>query len=87
MLAAPKMADGAAETALIVESSQDSNSVTLLKPTVTVRRQGQVLLLDCDLQAIKTAKLTDRAPKRADPPQFAVYNDGRKIGSGTFKYG
>lgn len=54
-------------------------------PTVEVTRRGRILKLDYKLVDAHGQKQSNR--QRARPPQFAVYEDGKEIGSGSFRYG
>jgi hypothetical protein len=56
-----------------------------LTPQVKATRRGRVLELD--YQLVDAAGRSYSNTLRSDPPQFAVYQDGRPIGSGTFEYG
>ncbi len=57
----------------------------LLKPTVTVTRQGRLLELDYALMDADGAAYSHRDD--ANPPRFTVYKDGQVIDSGSFEYG
>jgi hypothetical protein len=61
-----------------------------LTSSVSVKRAGRLLKLDYQLLDGDGRKYrrNDRSGKdRAHPPQFAVYQGNRQIGSGTFEYG
>jgi hypothetical protein len=54
-------------------------------PTVTAKRAGRLLVLNCDLRDANGRKYQPN--DRANPPQFAVYQGDTLVGSGTFEYG
>jgi hypothetical protein len=54
-------------------------------PTLTVKRAGRLLTLDCQLLDANGQK--SRNPDRNRPPTFAVYQGDQLVGSGTFEYG
>ena len=56
-----------------------------LKQTVTVNREGRVLVMNYELLGIGGEQYTTGS--RADPPTFAVYKGGRKIASDNFEFG
>ncbi|KPK75480.1 MAG: hypothetical protein AMJ79_11130 [Phycisphaerae bacterium SM23_30] len=56
-----------------------------LKQGVKVRRRGRNLLLDYELWGRGDEKYQNLDISK--PPQFAVYQGDKKIGSGTFEYG
>jgi hypothetical protein len=56
-----------------------------LTPTVTAKRTGRLLVLDCVIGSENGWKY--RPSDRNNPPQFAVYQGDQQIGSGTFEYG
>ena len=59
-----------------------------LTPHVTVKRVDRYLKLDCQLLDGDGQKYSGNLIDRyAHPPQFAVYQGDRQIGSGTFAYG
>ena len=59
-----------------------------LTPRVTVKRVDRFLKLDCQLLDGNGQKYQGNLIDRyAHPPQFAVYQGDRQIGSGTFAYG
>ncbi len=59
-----------------------------LTPRVSVKRMNRFLKLDCQLLDANGQKYQGNLIDRyAHPPQFAVYQGDRQIGSGTFAYG
>jgi hypothetical protein len=57
----------------------------LLKPTVSVTRQGRLLELDYALLDADGAAYATK--DTSNPPRFTVFKDGQEIGSGSFEYG
>ena len=54
-------------------------------PVVTAERAGRLLTLSCELRGADGRK---HHPNGSDtPPQFAVYQGERLVGSGSFEYG
>jgi hypothetical protein len=59
-----------------------------LTPRVTVKRVDRFLKLDCQLLDANGQKYQGNLIDRyTHPPQFAVYQGDRQVGSGTFAYG
>ena len=56
-----------------------------LKPVLEVNHRGKYLELNCKL--VDSAGQTSRLADPPQPPRFAVSNNDRQIGSGTFEYG